>query len=83
MSKATAWNWFESCIVVFANVLKPRDMMASEISFMCSGTMCLMRCWRTGEVSTVLYTTDVEEIPFLSSETAQMRACIWANVVEV
>jgi hypothetical protein len=52
------------------------SLMASEISFMRSGTMCSIRCWRRAEVSTVRCIPDVEEVPFLSSETTQMRACI-------
>ena len=76
MSSATAWNWFESCIVMRANASKSFWRIALEMLSILSGTTCAMRCWRSAEVSTVRCMPLVELVPFLASETTQMRACI-------
>lgn len=76
MSRQTAWNWFESCIVSCAKVSKSFFRMASEISSILFGTTAEMRCWSKGEVSTVRCIPLVEDVPFLSSDTTQMSACI-------
>lgn len=76
MSSATAWNWLESAIVIFANESKSFSLIALIIASILCGTTCLIRCWSKAEVSTVRCIPVVEDVPFLASLTTQMSACM-------
>jgi len=75
VSRQTAWNWFESSMVSFANTGKSFDLIAVEIRSIRCGTTCLIRCWRREEVATVRCIPAVEGVPFFLSDTTRIIAC--------
>lgn len=59
-----------------AKVSKSRALIASEMARIRSGTTCFIRCSSRVDVSTVRCMPAVLDVPFLSSDTTQMRAWI-------
>lgn len=75
VSRQTAWNWFESTMVMFANVAKSLAWMAFSMASIRPGTIRSRSC-RSGEVCTVRCMPAVDDVPFFLSDTTQIRACI-------